>query len=208
MKIRRENFISVLMAFYCFVISLPTQKSTQGYFFKSISPLNLKKYVDIYFNLVEPQLQDYHLWNFMKDCVWLKRPKNEKDLRQEINNFHLKLQEGGEEFEQVQKAIDGFPKRLISVIEFQGKNYDHQKKNFAWAKHLENFACATPVNTTTEELDAEMVELLLVEDASFNPTLTSTPNKNIPSLLPETPTVSYDNRLKAKKNLSRKQLFK
>ena len=85
---------------------------------------------------------------------------------------------------------------------------NQKKRNFAWAKHLENFACATPVNTTTEELDAEMVELLLVEDASFNPTLTSTPNKNIPSLLPETPTVSNDNRLKAKKKLSRKQLFK
>ena len=136
MKICRENFISVFMAFYCFVISLPTQKSTQGYFFKSILPLNLKKYVDIYFNLVEPQLQDYHLWNFMKDCVWLKRPKNEKDLRQEINNFHLKLQEGGEEFEQVQKAIDGFSKRLISVIEFQGKNCDNQKKKILRGQNI------------------------------------------------------------------------
>ena len=43
----------------------------------------------------------------------------------------------------------------------------------------------------------------LVEDASFNPTLTSTPNKNIPSLLPETPTVSNDNRLKAKKIIAK-----
>ena len=144
----------------------------------------------------------------MEDCVWLKRPKNEKDLRQEIQNFHLKLQGGGQEFEQVQTAIDGFPKRLICVIEFMGKNCDNQKKrNFAWAKHIEK-SCETPANTTTDELDAEMVELLLVEDALFGPTFTSTPEKIIPTPLPQTPTVSDENRRKANKQLSRKQLFK
>ena len=68
---------------------------------------------------------------------------------------------------QVQTAIDGFPKRLICVIEFMGKNVDNQKKrNFAWAKHIKK-TCITPANTTTEELDAEMAELLLVKISPY-----------------------------------------
>ena len=74
----------------------------------------------------------------MKDCVWLKRPKNENELRQEIKNFHLELQTGGPEFKAIQNGIDKFPKRLICVLEFKGENVDNQKKrNFAWAKHIE-----------------------------------------------------------------------
>jgi hypothetical protein len=47
-------------------------------------------------------------------------------------------------------------------------------------------------------LDPEMMELLLVEDASFGLTFTSMPEKIIPTPLPETPTVSDENRRKAK----------
>ena len=72
-----------------------------------------------------------------------------------------------------------------------------EKRNFAWAKHIDK-SCGTPANTTTDKLDPEMMELLLVEDASFGLTFTSMPEKIIPTPLPETPTVSDENRRKAK----------
>ena len=37
---------------------------------------------------------------------------------------------------QVQTAIDGFPKRLICVIEFIGKNVDNQKKGISRGQNI------------------------------------------------------------------------
>ena len=41
---------------------------------------------------------------------------------------HIALQTGGPEIEAIQKGIDGFPKRLVCVLEFKGQNVDNQKK--------------------------------------------------------------------------------
>ena len=53
-----------------------------------------------------------------------------------------------------------------------------------------------------------MVELMLVEDASFDPTCTSTQQKVIPTFFRETPTFYGKDRLKAKKQTSRRELLK
>ena len=53
-----------------------------------------------------------------------------------------------------------------------------------------------------------MVELMLVEDGSFDPTCSSTPHKEIPTFFPETPTFYEKDRIKAKKQISRRELFK
>ena len=58
------------------------------------------------------------------------------------------------------------------------------------------------------EIESEMVELMLVEDGSFDPTCTSTPQKEIPTFFPETPTFYEKDRIKAKKQISRRELFK
>jgi long-subunit acyl-CoA synthetase (AMP-forming) len=53
-----------------------------------------------------------------------------------------------------------------------------------------------------------MVELMLVEDASFDPTCTSRPQKVIPTFFPATPTFYEKDRIKAKKQISRQELFR
>jgi hypothetical protein len=50
--------------------------------------------------------------------------------------------------------------------------------------------------------------LMLVEDGSFDPTCTSTPQKEIPTFFPETPTFYEKDRIKAKKQISRRELLK
>ena len=130
----------------------------------------------------------------MKTFVWLKRPKNERELRQEIVNFHLELESDTQELRNVKKSIDGFPKRLIFILEFSGRNVDNKEcKNYAWSKHLErleneantqntssqSIVETSPGNSTVERIEVEnvnnMVDLFLVEERSFEPKSASAP---------------------------------
>jgi hypothetical protein len=49
---------------------------------------------------------------------------------------------------------------------------------------------------------------MLVEDWSFDPSCNPTPQKVIPTFFPETPTIYEKDRIKAKKQISRREIFK
>ena len=102
----------------------------------------------------EPEIQDYYLWNAMKTFVWLKHLKNERKLRQEIVNFHLELESDTQELRNVKKSIDGFPKRLICILEFSDRNVDNkERRNYAWSKHLERLENeANTQNTSSQSI--------------------------------------------------------
>ena len=94
----------------------------------------------------------------------------------------------------MKKSIDGFPKRLICILEFSGRNVDNkERRNYAWSKHLErleneantqntssqSIVETSPGNSTVERIEVEnvdnMVDLFLVEERSFEPQSASTP---------------------------------
>ena len=66
----------------------------------------------------------------MKNFVWISRPQNEKQLKCAITDFHKELEKPGIELNIAKKSIDAFQKRLVTVIEFEGKNVDSAKRNF------------------------------------------------------------------------------
>ena len=145
----------------------------------------------------------------MKNYVWLSRPQNENQLKCAIKDFHEELEKPGPEFDMAKQSIDAFQKRLITVIEFDGKNCDSVKRrNFAWAKYQDvqpNFEA----EETMDDVQIELVELTLVQDQfEFEPCIASTPTKRVIEVdSPKTP-VLFRSQLQAKKQISRKRLFK
>ena len=94
----------------------------------------------------------------------------------------------------MKKSIDGFPKRLICILEFSGRNVDNkERRNYAWSKHLkrleneantqntssQSIVETSPGNSTVERIEVEnvdnMVDLFLREERLFEPQSASTP---------------------------------
>jgi hypothetical protein len=64
----------------------------------------------------------------MKTDVWISRPKNGTDLKNAIHDYHLKMKNDPDERYLIQRAIEGVPNRLRTLIMFDGQNVDSKKR--------------------------------------------------------------------------------
>ena len=151
----------------------------------------------------------------MKSDVWISRPKNATDLKNAINDYHIKMKNDADEQYLIQRAIEGVPNRLRALILFDGQNVDSRKRrNAARLEHLKATWHFVPSNLLSKNpqfvpIESELIELELVEDQELHELLSEStsfmsPQPTVHDFLPHTSTpLSDPQNISAKRQLFR-----